>query len=381
MSLSLTKEQRDIELRLFAVLRDLQVEAQNIVQLLDDIELKSKSADAQARPQIMQATILSSSRIYDPNKAQISELISTCRQMLEQETVLHAWYGDKFTEIENLWERADQDWIDWSKKARKTQPNGDEILAQISQTKQWLDALEYRCSELTVPDRVNQKLRYLKDGNALDFNGEFKQELPNEDRLKALLSYIHSHPLLIEGGTVNVEQGAIYRTSRSLRQRIGLPLILIAAAFGIGLVINGGMYGLGWLLKRYELPTTGWPILDTQTFISASVMYLFILIGGVAHLVVNALKEVRSGQTSNSLVLKDWLLWVQINKGPLIKAIMFLGAALIGFLFTFGTDESGGWLTAFLVGYTADSFVDLFLKRFETFGSEKAKAMENTLKT
>jgi len=299
---------------------------------------------------------------------------------LAQERVLHAWYGDKFTEIENLWERVDQGWLNWINKAQKQLGDVDEILAQISQTKQWIDTLVYLCSELTVPDRVNQKLQQLKDGNALNFNSEFKEELPTEGRRKALLDYIRSHPLLITGGTVDVEKGIIYRTSRSLQQRIGLPMILVGAAFGIGLLITGVMYLLGLLLSANGLiTTTPWPITNKQGFVSASLIYVFILMGGVAHLVVNALKEVRSGQTSNSLLLQDWLLWVRVYLGSLIKAIIFLGLALIGFLFTFGTN--GEWVTAFFVGYTADSFVDLFLKRFEIFASTQTKALQNTVQT
>lgn len=380
MKLSSTQEQADVELRLFALVRDVRVEAINIIQLLDEIEQKNKSADASARSRVLQETILGCSKVYEPNNTQIRELVDRCKQVLGQETKLHAWYGDKFTEIDNLWERVEQGWLNWCDKAQHQISDVDEILAQISQTKQRINTLAYLCSKLTVPDRVNQKLQHLKDGNCLDFNGEFKEELPDEDRRKDLLGYMRSHPLLITGGTVNVEQGIIYRTSRSLQQRIVLLVSLVVAAVGIGLLITGGMYLLGWLLTANEITTTtAWPITDRQGFLSASLMYLFILMGGVSHLAINALKEVRSGETSNSLLLQDWLLWVQVNLGSLIKAIIFLGLALIGFLFIFGNKSD--WVSAFFIGYAADSFVDLFLQRFETFASTKTKALQNTVQT
>ena len=196
----LTKEQAHVQVRLFALIRDLRVEAMNIVQLLDEIEQKNKLAYGSARSKVLQETILSCSKVYEPNDTQISELVRTCRQILGQETALHAWYGDKFTEIENLWERVQQGWQNWCDKAQNRISDVDEILAQISQTKQRIDTLAYLCSQLTVPDRVNQKLQQLKDDNALDFNSEFYEELPSEDRRKALLDYMRSHPLLITGG-------------------------------------------------------------------------------------------------------------------------------------------------------------------------------------
>ena len=157
--------------------------------------------------------------------------------------------------------------------------------------------------------------------------------------------------------------------------------MLLVAAVGIGLIIAGVMYGLGRLvIANGVIQTTTWPITDWQGFVRASLMYFFILIGGLAHLAVNTLKEVRSGETSNPLLMQDWLLWVQVNLGSHIKAIIFLGLALVGFLFIFPT-ENADWVAAFFIGYAADSFVDLFLQRFETFASTKTKALQNTIQT
>jgi hypothetical protein len=91
----------------------------------------------------------------------------------------------------------------------------------------------------------------------------------------------------------------------------------------------------------------------------------------VSHVVINLLKQDRSASLSPG-ALSKWILRLHVRQTAfLVTAVtLCLGAVALPFL----TSKGISWQTAFFVGYSYDSFLDLFLKRFEDLPAVKSKS-------
>ena len=75
--------------------------------------------------------------------------------------------------------------------------------------------------------------------------------------------------------------------------------------------------------------------------------------------------------------MTDWLLWVHVKETPIVYGIVSLWVGLVG-MTALG---QGGVSGAFFIGYSLDSFVDLFLSRFETGATAAVEAARAKFKT
>ncbi len=91
------------------------------------------------------------------------------------------------------------------------------------------------------------------------------------------------------------------------------------------------------------------------------ICYLFIIAGSVVHVLVCALKQLRTAQDGNVLAVEGWFDWFHIKEISNWAAVITLWIGLAGMIFVLKTTD---YVTAFFVGYSVDSFVDLFLTRF-----------------
>lgn len=71
--------------------------------------------------------------------------------------------------------------------------------------------------------------------------------------------------------------------------------------------------------------------------------------------------------------LSDWLLRIHVKEASFMLSAGSLAVAPIAMAFFFDTVE---WSTAFFVGYSYDSFLDLFLQRFEGVVSAATKTIK-----
>src|SRR5690606_26212231 len=100
----------------------------------------------------------------------------------------------------------------------------------------------------------------------------------------------------------------------------------------------------------------------------------FTVIGGAVHIGVDAIKQARSRSRGSSLLaIDDWLLWIHINESGIVIGIVSIWIGFFGLLFATGEIN---WETAFLVGYSVDSFIDLFLERFNTLATSRIGKMK-----
>lgn len=222
------------------------------------------------------------------------------------------------------------------------------------EAKNLLHKLLCRITKETIPPRINDHLDGFRLGQPLDFHQIFKDELPELQDRKAFLRYIKQYPMFVDG-VVDTDTGLIYAAKPTRREKattivvISVPLIF------------------GFVLARYLMPNLGvwlnlqgWvPNPSSSTALLAS--YLFILLGGLTHVVVDSRKKKMATKGDAFVSFEDYLLWVHVKRTAIMGAIVSL---IIGFIALAFLEPSIQWQIAFFVGYSIDSFVDVFLQRF-----------------
>ncbi len=333
---------------MMGLVRDIREEAQNIERSIVEINEKGALDDPEARAQEVTASLARANQIFKANEPVIRERFDKLRALLPSDPDLYDKCGDEITEIENLWERIGNSWP-----------------SNLARVESHIGELEYHCGLVTIPHRVNQHLETMRTGQTLDFHDTFKDELwKPEDRVK-LLQYLYAHPAAIEG-VVDVEAGLIYCASSKVGWRwASFFFIAVALLLGVGVV---------WLYLWFvanEPP-------HFRAFLGGPVLkgYLFITLGSLAHILINAVKQGRSQASFRAI--DDWVMWVHVKQISIIGGIVSLWIGIIGLAWF--QQQQVTLSTAFFVGYSIDSFVDLFLERFSGAASASAKALTDQVK-
>lgn len=343
---------------LMGLVRDIREEAQNIERSVVEVKEKGSLADTTARAQEVTASLVLANRIFAANEHVIRKLFDDLRVLLRSEPRLYDECGDEITEIENHWERICNNWP-------STDLTTIEILARLARVESHIGQLEYLCGLVTIPRRVDQHLGTVRTGQTLDFHDAFKDELPRlEDRVK-LLRYLYAHPAAI-AGIVDVPKGLIYRASaKAWRRRLSFAII--------GLTLLAGIVVL-WL---YEwLVSTNPPAFRAVLGGALLKGYLFIVLGSLAHILIDAIKQARAQTAASFRAIDDWIMWVHVREVPILASIASLWIGIIG-LAWFQPEFT--LTSAFFVGYSIDSFVDLFLERFSGMASSGTKALTDRI--
>jgi len=176
----------------------------------------------------------------------------------------------------------------------------------------------------------------------------FKDELENDlDRVR-LLGYMSDHPKVVMG-VVNAENGVIYRASRDWRRRLLSYLMLLAVVL-LGFVLVFVMTNMdAWLGIEDWKPADRFPELAT--------VYVFLLLGAVAHLLIGSLKQTREKTGSGLVAVEDWLLWLHVKESALLMTVSYIWVGAIALAFSLTGIQWGGlrylWATASTVSSTS----------------------------
>lgn len=337
--------------RLLGLVREIRAETQNLLCSLTDLRKKADVVDAAMREQQVQATLAENATLFAYNQEEIRTRVQALRRVLDQNADLHQGCGDEVVKLENCWEHAALGWP-------RPEQSGDEILQRAEKTDKQLSNLVRQCGIMTIPHRVNDHLRQLRVGQPLDFHLAFKDELPLLVDRQEVLHYLAAHPKAVEG-VVDMERGLIHRTSPSKgRQAVSGGVLVF-------LPVLGGI--LLWLATQFFIDSPNEPAFNAYLL-----AYIALLAGGVVHILVGAIKQARSGQ--NLLALSDWWLWLHAKEPSLVWGVIYLWIGFIGLLVWQRTALQP--LTAFFVGYSVDSLVDLFLERFNKFAASSVEAVK-----
>jgi hypothetical protein len=343
----------------FGYVRDIRVNAQDLHDLLSSLSKKNEIANTSTKSSEIKEFLQKTAPLFKKNEEQIKEHLDVIPHLMKEESSIYDYLGDEIGIIENLWNRCTLE-LSLILKAE------DESLlsSQITAAQSLLEDIIFHAGLISIPSRASQHLDNLMIGQPLDFHETFKDELPKkEDRLK-ILQYLSTHPGSIEGIVVP-EKGIIYKASRD-PSRVCFSLLLI-----------GGMVLVGALGCYFAKDITGWLRISLPQYTvgkSIFTAYLLIMLGGLFHIGIDALKQVRSGE-KEFLALEKGFLWIQVKEVPIIMSIFSLWVGLLFLIFYSTTVD---WKVAFFVGYSIDSVVDLFLKRFTASASTSLESLSSS---
>jgi hypothetical protein len=335
--------------------RAIRAEAQNIKICLAEIRKVAGIADKGARERAVRAAFAGQSKIFDNNRGQIHGLLNRLEELVENEPRLYARTSDEVVHIGNFWERAEQAWPGQELPA-------DELLQRIAALEKQLDDLIFHAGLVTIPPRVDEHLDDLRVGDVLDFHSNFDDELPDAGERRKILDFLAGHPRSVRG-VVDAKNGVIYRASdRRSRQALSYVLILGVAALGAV---------LPWVLSRFGawFNLSDWPI-GPERMVELYRVYLFLLGGALVHTGVDALKA------RKSMPVGQALMWIHVKETPIMGGVGLVVVCLIGLAFT---TQGIDWKTAALVGYSVDSFAELFLRRFTAAVSAQTEVLTKQL--
>lgn len=247
--------------------------------------------------------------------------------------------------------------------------SADALLTACKTTAECLTTARYRSAQLTIPREVTRKLEGMRVGKALNFNSEFKEELPDADRLAKVLARLEPYEI---GGAVDVKAGLIYKMSTSRNYRIFTyfaPLLALLA--GAALLV--GIANLDHL--GVDFPTD-WKLSDALELIG---VYLLVTLGALVHLGIENVKQLQTRSIPILVISEglDWLhlRWVGLSLTIIPILITEIGLRVIGV--PSASVQPGVWI---LAGYSADSIAGMLLTRFDSAASVWLKEVSPQIK-
>jgi len=350
---------------LFGRLRELRARAQSLREFALTLQHQLASfADARLRDLEMKALLQDNLRPFTLNYERIALLIDEVRALLNEDDELYAAWGDIVGRVQVAWDQAGGNWL---KIVAAETPQ--DCSRQLSRVVADLDSVIYDCCVITVPERIKEHLKLLPIGGPLNFSAAYSDELCTSTERQRFLNYLNLYPKFVEG-LIDVKNEQILRAAPTDRRR-SLTVFITAALALVGFVLILLACYLG---DHAVLP--GWPF--TLDRLKEHILgYTFLLFGSLAHVVVTLLKQDRKASES-SWTLSNWLLRIHVKENSfIISAIsLWLAPVAMAFLFKEGID----WKSAFFVGYSYDSFIDLFLQRFERTITSASEAVQKDLR-
>lgn len=344
---------------LFAGLRNIRVKALNSLLLISEIKSAAgQISDEAVRKKEVQNGLARCSVLYKKDIDFIHESLSKTDELLKIGEI-DCFFSDEVTNVKTFLDRVESL---WPAPGLST----DETFRALDLAAAELQKIVYHCGLVTIPQRVKQHLEQLRVGNALNFQSEFSDELPDIKDRTELLLYLSSHPQEISG-VVDVDKGVIYKASANPGQRLisFLRIGLFVVAVGI----------LAGLIPRISAWIPDWPF-PADSGKSLVIAYIFVILGGLAHVLIEALKQKQKQQSSFSAI-DDWILWVHVREVSIFVGVISL--ALIFFVFAYYRKGAFAWQTAFFAGYSVDSFMELFLQRFDKVVSKQTDLLKQSL--
>jgi len=339
--------------------RDIGQEAQNLRQYQE--ELRGKVSENHADVSEVKGTWKEGyTALTGHASPAVRQHLEVLRTLMENaDPTLYQQDGSEITAIEHEWARVAPN---WPACPESRQPlDVYTMLTQIEEVEQILCQVVIHVEKLTLPDRVNNQLKLMRIGQAIDFQAEYSDEIPTLQAQTLALNYLYDHPLLVQG-IVDVEKGLIYHISPN-------PVRRAASIIGNLLAVIL-FFTLVWLFYSFHV------FLANLTLERLLMAYTSVMIGSIAHYAVNAVKQFHTNQGKTFTVVGDGLRWFHVKEVPVFLSILTLFVGFLGIVFlNLGIDL---W-TAFFAGYSIDSVIDLVLQRFADVSSTRLDTLKTRL--
>jgi hypothetical protein len=203
------QDSHDVQ-HMFGFIREICAEAQNTRNSLSEVRKQAEVVDLSLREKQMQDVLVQTIPLFEHHLETIAVRIKALRQSLVENAELHAEYGDAVVNIEHSWKRAALAWLQPDQSSEKALRNAEKV-------DQALSDIIRQCCMISIPDRINGRLRKLRVGQVLQFHEVFKKDLPELADRQEVRASIAAQPKSVEG-LVDVEHGVITRTSPDPRR-------------------------------------------------------------------------------------------------------------------------------------------------------------------
>jgi hypothetical protein len=292
----------------------------------------------------------------------VARAVGDIAELMEFDTP-ETQHADTVARIRNTWEQMMQTPL-------LAQPDGDftarELLHQLDSVEGQVRLIEYYVGMVTIPNRLNAWLRSTRPGYYVPFHLVFEDELPNAEDRARLLMYLASAPGTVRNGIVDPSTGLVYRYAASPVERVASCALVAVVVWALTMAVA----------HADSVPAAGWPIAQGDT--GALMVGWWALLGGMLlHLGVGSTKRRQASRGLPPVIaVGDLLRVVDARCGQIALKLLFGGMGLFGLCLVAGIAEVTP-LNAFLVGYSLDSFVEVFGATME----QRAEAQMSVLKS
>ncbi len=339
--------------RFLGYLLEVRALAQAIQEAIGRLRQAASLGDPGARERELSLALAERAAIEQRTRERMGQRLALLCGWMQEHGVLHQWCADQVINIEIAWERVEFH-LDRLRAAVEGGKGADSIvLTAALEIEAYLQRMIFLIGVLTIPGRVNEHLRQLRIGQALDFHRDFADELPAREDRDKLLQMMRSHPAEIDG-VVDVEHGVIHKTATSRRRQV-FSIVLQLLTW---IVLGAGLGALAHLGIWSELGE-GAILLER---------YLFVTLGSVLHLALATLKQRRAGRSGEVHALDDLLLFVHVREVAIAWTIFAVSVGTVGLSFV---SPEASPEAALIVGFSLDSFVDIFLMRLDGGASRR----------
>ncbi len=360
----LFKDVREI----ISVARSVFEETTNLLSLLDgggDGESVDQSVEQRGNTQaalLLQQSyhFKMGSNLIASNEKSVDGYFSTLEELLDKHSELTRTESidipGRIREMQTRWSKVKWTWPVEGESS--SLPASMELIFKLQEVKMALSELIKQGEIVTFPDLVNQQLSDLHTGAYLDFFATFKNDFDTPERLRDVWSYLQEHTARING--IMVEPGLIYRASPSHLRR-ALSFVYITGIIAAGALLLLLCHGLEIL--PYDKGPEG--------LHNLLLGYGAVMVGGFAHSFVEIYKQYSVDREQTLLLLDNSTLWLHIKEMNVIGGILLL---IVGYCIYYYISHGADWQTAFFIGYSIDSFLELFLMRFTGIASQRVQA-------
>jgi len=333
-------------------------EVTHLSECLDAIDEALESTEANA-PAQLDAKVRKVLPYVERNAVEIRKSLDVGREVLVANAKLHLKYGRTWTALGNAWEHAVGN---WPRPAGAAAVEVHAVRGSSVEVRRHLNRMFVESGRVVIPSRLRRWAAAKRIGDKLDFHARFEHELPEKAGRQEILDWLAEAPTGAPGiidaktGFLTVASLKPWRRAISYAIFIGVAALLTAAA-AAGPAVAGQV-------------GAGGTALDARSPINAMWLFLATLLGGAAHLGVDAIKEARSA-TVGPRALEDMALWGHVHERQIVWAMVMLWVAWLVYSLI---DPNPTPYFAFVLGYSVDSFIDIFLGRF-TGDMKKATAL------
>ena len=242
------------------------------------------------------------------------------------------------------------------------------------------DAITREAMYVIALDRLREWVLAQEPEYVVDLHRVLRDEIPNQAHREEVIEWLSSAPRVLAGvgAIIEPETGLIYRTYDRWPGRVGreafvvlLILGTVAATILLAPFVSGDAAGTAADAAAVNAQAAGG---DAQVpgapRTQLMVIWIACLFGLLAHSVLTTYRSLRAGRLNGAFPLRRATTLLSARSGVITLRVLSTWVAFMALMVLVGHDAEVsfklGLLTAFLIGYGSDSFIDTVTGMLET---------------